>query len=131
MGKIYFASGSPAESQIVYGHRFPNEETLFHIGSGTYRRALSPVRGAQWETHVGDSDVEVLILEIYECPARARLREAELITLHQPSTNHHHRTGPHRQVLAGYNKQGMRCACGAADCYGQEVLTKAAQKQST
>jgi hypothetical protein len=121
LGKLYFGCGSPSEPQIVYGHRFPQQEELFHIGSGTYRRALSPVRGASWLQHVGDRDVEVLVLEVHQCPARARLREAELIALHQPLTNHHHKTGPHRQVLAGYNKQGLRCACGATDCYGAEV----------
>ena len=124
MGRMYFAPGTALEPQIVYGHRFPEDVTYFHIGSGTYKRALSPVRGASWIQHVGDRDVEVVVLEVYQCPARARLREAELINLHQPITNHHHKNGPHKQVLAGYTKQGTRCACGAADCYGEEARDK-------
>ena len=118
---MYFASGSQSEPQIVYAHRFPKQEELSHIGSGTYRRALSPVRGASWLQHVGERDVEVAILEVYQCPARAQLREVELIALHQPSTNQHHKTEPHRQVLAGYSKQPTSCACGAVDCYGREA----------
>lgn len=122
MGRMSFAPGTPLEPQIVYGHRFFGDDELFHIGSGTYSRALKPERGKPWLDHVGDRDVEVLILEIYECPARARLREAELIAEMQPLTNHHHKSGPNRQVLRGYTKRGERCDCGAEDCYGREAL---------
>ena len=119
-----FAPGTALEPQIVYGHRFPGEEELFHIGSGTYRRALRPERGFPWREHVGNRDVEVVILETHACPARARLREAQLISKHNPTTNHHHKNGPNKQVLRGFTKQGERCGCGAADCYGQEALKR-------
>lgn len=122
MTTMRFAPGTPLEPQIIYGHRFPGDDELFHIGSGTYSRALSPVRGAQWIAHVGDNDVEVVILETHECPARARLREAELIAELRPVTNHHHRDGPNRQVLRGFTKRGTRCDCDAKDCYGREAL---------
>lgn len=105
-----FAPETPLEPQIVYGHRFPGEEQVFHIGSGTYSRALRPERGAGWQEYVGDRDVEVVVLEIHTCPARARLREAQLILEHKPVTNHHHKDGPHKQVLRGFTKRGLRCA---------------------
>lgn len=121
MVKMIFAAGTPLEPQIVYGHRFTQHSDVFHIGSGTYKRALSPVRSAAWAQHVGVRDVEVVVLEVYQCPARARLREAELIAQHKPATNHHHKTGPHPQVLAGFTKKGEHCNCGASDCYGAYV----------
>jgi hypothetical protein len=65
-----------------------------------------------------------VILEIHACPARARLREAQLIAEHQPVTNYHHKNGPNKQVLEGFTKRGARCCCGAADCYGQEALNQ-------
>lgn len=124
MGRMRFAPGTPMEPQIVYGHRFPGESEIFHIGSGTYSRAIRPERGKPWIDHVADRDVEVLILETYECPARARLREAELIAKLQPKTNFHHKGGPNKQVIRGFTKRGIRCDCGAVDCYGQEALKK-------
>lgn len=124
MTKMSFAPGSALEPQIVYGHRFPGEEAVFHIGSGTYGRALRPERGTEWQRHVGDRDVEVLVLETHACPARARLREAQLIAEHKPVTNYHHRSGPNKQVLRGFTKKGARCACGAEDCYGMEALAQ-------
>lgn len=117
-----FAPGTPLEPQIVYAHRFAGEEEVFHIGSGTYRRALRPERGSIWQKHVGNRDVEVVVLETHACPARARLREAQLISEKKPVTNHHHKDGPNRQVLRGFTKRGVRCACGAEDCYGREAV---------
>nr|WP_170538025.1 hypothetical protein [Ruegeria arenilitoris] len=114
------------EPQVVYGHRFSGTDELFHIGSGSYGRAIKPERGAPWVEYVGDRDVEVVIIETYQCPARARLREAELIFEMQPVTNHHHRNGPHKQVLRGFTKQGARCDCGAEDCYGREAARREA-----
>jgi hypothetical protein len=124
MIRMRFAEGTSPEPQIVYGHRFPGEHDLFHIGSGTYGRALRPERGMSWRTHVGDRVVEVVVLERHQCPARARLREAELIAELKPVTNSHHSQGPQRQVLRGFTKMGLRCDCGAADCYGQEALKR-------
>lgn len=124
MTNMRFAADTPLEPQIVYGHRFPNSESLFHIGSGTYKRALRPERGKKWRDHVGDRDVEVIVLEIHQCPARARLREAQLISEHQPATNYHHKEGPNQQVLRGYTKRGDQCDCGAENCYGREALHK-------
>ena len=120
--RMYFAAGTPPEPQVVYAHRFPGDDELFHIGSGTYSRAVKPERGAAWKAHVGERDVEVLILETHECPARARLREAELIAERRPITNQHHASGPHKQVLRGFTKRGARCDCGAKNCYGREAL---------
>ncbi len=124
MAKLSFAPGTPLEPQIVYGHRFPGQQQVFHIGSGTYRRALRPERGAGRQEHVGNLDVEVVVLETHACPARARLREAQLISEHQPLTNHHHINGPNKQVLRGFTKRGVRCGCGAEDCYGEEALNR-------
>jgi hypothetical protein len=119
-----FAKGTSLEPQIVYGHRFPGDEKLFHIGSGTFSRALRPERGSEWRSHVGDRDVEVVVLETHSCPARARLREAELISELKPVTNHHHVNGPNPQVLRGFTKRGSRCECDARDCYGKEAREK-------
>jgi hypothetical protein len=124
MTQMRFAEGTSPEPQIVYGHRFPGEQELFHIGSGTYARALRPERGTEWRIHVGERDVEVVVLEIHGCPARARLREAELIAELKPLTNFHHKHGPHPQVLRGFTKRGVRCDCRAPDCYGREPLQR-------
>lgn len=124
MPKLVFAPGSPAEPQLVYGHRFLGEDEIFYIGSGTYSRARSTRRGQAWQSHVGDRAVEIVILEVHSCPARARLREAELIAEQKPLTNEHHKAGPHPQVLRGYTKQGHRCDCSAPDCYGREAMQK-------
>jgi hypothetical protein len=124
MTTMTFAPGTPLEPQIVYGHKFPGEDDVFHIGSGTYTRALRPERGGGWKEHVGNRDVEVLILETHGCPARARLREAELIAALKPVTNYHHKDGPNRQVVRGFTKRGNRCDCGADNCYGREALDR-------
>jgi hypothetical protein len=34
MTKMSFALGSTLEPQIVYGHRFPGEENVFHMALG-------------------------------------------------------------------------------------------------
>ena len=111
-------------AQVVYGHRLADTELIVSIGSGTLARALRPERSREWQAYVNDRDVEVVILEQHACPARARLREAELIAERQPILNRHHRQGPHRQVLRGFTKQGVRCACGAANCYGREAAER-------
>lgn len=121
MGKMRYAPGTPLEPQVVYGHRFPGDAKLFHIGSGTYSRALSKRRKSCWREYVGDRDVEVVILENHECPARARLRECELVAELKPLTDEHDASGPSEQVLRGFIKDGVRCACGAKDCYGVEA----------
>src|SRR6056297_1773999 len=119
MPRLFLAQGMPLEPQLVYAHRFPGETAIFHIGSGPYSRSLKGERGKPWLEHVGERDVEVDILETHECPARARLRESQLIHDYQPITNIHHRRGPHPRVLGGYTKKGDRCDCGAVDCYGR------------
>jgi hypothetical protein len=68
--------------------------------------------------------VEVLVLETHACPARARLREALLISERKPATNHHHKSGPNRQVLRGFTKRGSRCDCEAEDCFGREAASQ-------
>ena len=124
MTKMEFVPGSPSEPQIVYAHRFPGDAELFHIGSGTYSRARGPERGAPWKEYVGERTVEVVILWTHRCPARARLREAELIFEHQPVTNRHHRNGVHPQVQRGFTKKGVRCDCGVPECYGREAAER-------
>ena len=111
-------------AQVVYGHRLAGTEPIVLIGSGTLARALRPERSPVWQAYVNGRDVEVVILEQHACPARARLREAELIADRRPILNPHHRQGPHRQVLRGFTKQGLRCACGAANCYGREAAAR-------
>jgi hypothetical protein len=106
--------------QVVYGHYASDSEQPFHIGSGTIQRAFSNVRSAEWRRWAARG-YEVKILERHACPARARLREALLIESYQPVTNVHHRSGPHRQVMRGFTKRGLRCDCGAEDCYGREA----------
>ncbi len=110
----------PSRCQIVYGHYTPGSEQPFHIGSGTMQRAFSDVRSAEWR-RLAARGYEVEILERHACPARARLREALLIESHQPVTNVHHRSGPHPQVMRGFTKRGLRCDCGAEDCYGRKA----------
>ena len=107
----------------VYAHFVAGSDVPFHIGSGRPERASSSVRGVAWQAHVArlGEAWHAEILEQHRCPARARLREAQLIQQHQPATNHHHRHGPHRQVLQGFAKGGRPCRCGAPDCYRREV----------
>jgi hypothetical protein len=107
--------------QIVYAHYAPGSEQPFHIGSGTIQRAFSALRSDEWR-RLAARGYDVEILERHACPARARLHEAQLIESHQPATNVHHRGGPHRQVIRGFTKQGLRCDCGAEDCYGREAF---------
>lgn len=122
MGEMRYAPGTPLEPQVVYGHRFPGDAKLFHIGSGTYRRALSKRPNKSWREYVGDRDVEVVILEKHACPARAKLRECELVAELKPITDEQRASGPSKQVLRGFIEDGVRCACGSKDCYGQEAV---------
>jgi len=115
------------ENEVVYAHRMKSESTLFHIESGSERRAHTLTgRSSRWRAYVdaqgGVTQVEVTILERHHCPARARLREMELVKLHQPATNGFGRTSIPQGILDGRPK-GMttRCACGATDCYGAEL----------
>lgn len=110
------------KSEVVYAHKNALSGELFHIGSGKIDRAFSVQRGAKWLAYVTTLDsYEVEILEYHHCPARARLREAELIFELQPKTNIHHRKGLHRQALRGFTKRGDPCSCKAPDCYGLEA----------
>jgi hypothetical protein len=117
-----------APPEVVYAHFAPGAEKPLHVGSGRLERALSTARGGPWRRYVDKigGRYEVRILERHSCPARARLREGELIAALQPETNVHHRNGPHRQVLRGFTKGGARCACGAPDCYGAEAAAREA-----
>lgn len=111
------------KTEVVYFHRHAISGAVFHIGSGKIDRAFSAQRGVEWLKFTSELDsYEVEIVEYHQCPARARLREAELIFALQPLTNLHHRKGPHRQVLRGFTKGGQRCDCKAPNCYGLEAL---------
>jgi hypothetical protein len=112
-----------ARPQVVYAH--VADGVIFHIGSGTLARAFAGERSTAWEARAR-AGYAVVILERHACPARARLREAELIHQMQPETNVHHRRGPHRQIIRGFTKQGARCACDAPDCYGVEAARREA-----
>ena len=117
-------------SEVVYGHKIRNEPGYFHIGSGSEQRAHTlKGRSALWQhyvdTHGGSKHVEVAILERYHCPARARLREMELVAVHQPHTNTFGRSSIPAAILDGRPKGSkIRCACGAADCYGAEASAR-------
>ncbi len=114
-------------SEVVYGHKMRNEADYFHIGSGSERRARNlKGRSDLWQhyvdTHGGLKQIEVVILERYNCPARSRLREMELIAVHQSPTNTFGRSSIPAAILDGRPKGSkLRCACGAPDCYGAEV----------
>ena len=116
--------------EVVYGHRMRGETGFFHIGSGSERRARTLInRSAPWKQYVaahgGRSQVEVEILERYHCPARARLREMDLVNIHQPPTNRFGRSSTPDTILDGRPKGSTeRCACGAPDCYGAEVAAR-------
>ena len=99
-------------AQVVYGHRLADTELIVSIGPGTLARALQPERSPEWQAYVNDRDVEVVILEQHACPARARLREAELIAERRPILNRHHLQGPHRQVLRGSPSRGSAAPAG-------------------
>jgi hypothetical protein len=114
-------------NEVVYAHKMKNEALFFHIGSGSEQRARAfGGRSPRWRTYVkvhgGLAHVEVTILERYCCPARARLREMELVNEHQPVTNGFGRTSIPRGIKDGRPKGSTgRCTCGASDCYGAEV----------
>jgi len=116
-----------AANEVVYGHRMRRTRALFHIGSGSERRARTLARrSALWQqfvqSHGGPAQVEVEILERHRCPARARLREMELVRIHQPPTNRFGRASIPGAILAGRPKgSGKRCRCGSPDCYGTEA----------
>jgi len=116
--------------EVVYGHRMRDEDGFFHIGSGSEQRARTLAnRSALWQqfvdAHGGITLIEVEILERYHCPARARLREMELVNIHQPSTNRFGRSSTPPAILAGHPKGSTeRCDCGAQDCYGAEVAAR-------
>jgi hypothetical protein len=115
---------------VVYGHRMQGESALFHIGSGSERRARTLTnRSVLWQNfvdaHGGGPRVEVIILEHHHCPARARLREMELVNIYKPSTNHFGRSSMPSAIKDGRPKGSKkRCDCGAADCYGAEVAAR-------
>jgi hypothetical protein len=116
--------------EVVYGHKLKGEGTFFHIGSGSERRARHfTQRSSRWHEYVnargGTGQVEVTILERYHCPARARLREMQLVDLHHPSTNGFGRRSIPAGILDGRPKGSTkRCTCGADDCYGSEVTAR-------
>jgi hypothetical protein len=116
--------------EVVYGHRMVDKPALFHIGSGSERRARTLTnRSALWqnfvEAHGGVTRVEVVILERHYCPARARLREMELVKIHQPDTNRFGCSSMPSAILDGRPKGSIkRCDCGAPDCYGAELTAR-------
>ncbi len=118
------------EDEVVYGHRVRGDAGFFYIGSGSERRARTLInRSAPWKRYVaahgGTSQVEVEILERHRCPARARLREMDLVHIHQPPTNRFGRLSTPEAILAAHPKGSTeRCACGAPDCYGVEVAAR-------
>lgn len=122
-----------AGREVVYGHRMSNETGFFHIGSGSERRARNlKGRSPLWQDYVntrgGPEHVVVKILERHHCPARARLREMELVAAHQPHTNRIGRRSIPAAILDGHPKGSkLRCACGAPDCYGVEVAARTSQ----
>src|SRR5262249_36601720 len=107
-----------------------NEVGFFHIGSGPEERARTLTgRSPAWhqfvDAHGGVKRVEVVILERYRCPARARLREMQLVSIHQPSTNRFGRSSIPDAILDGHPKRSKsRCEFGAADCYGAELVAR-------
>lgn len=116
--------------QVVYGHRMRSEAGFFHMGSGPGTRAHNLTgRSSSWwqfvNAHSGVRQVEAVILERYRCPARARLREMQLVSIHQPSTNRFGRSSTPNAILDGHPKGSRsRCECGAPDCYGAEFTAR-------
>jgi len=116
--------------EIVYGLTMRGEGTFFHIGSGSEQRAHSWTgRSARFRAYVeargGPTQIELTTLERHHCPARARLREMELVKLHQPATNGFGRSSIPAGILEGRPKGSTeRCCCGASDCYGAEVAVR-------
>ncbi|MCU0727611.1 MAG: hypothetical protein MUE73_17775 [Planctomycetes bacterium] len=127
MSDGHHRDGESPGGEVVYGLRMQGDERFFHIGSGSERRAhdlnhRSPAVRSFIETRGGDARVEVVILERHRCPARARLREMELVGRHQPETNTFGRSSIPAGILHGRPKRSkVRCSCGAPDCYGAEV----------
>ena len=120
---------SPRE--VVYGHRIQGDDSYFHSGSGSEHRARHLAgRSSLWRTFVtsrgGIAQIMVEIIERHRCPARARIREMELVYLQQPSTNTFGRRRPFPpSIVAGRPKGSKeRCACNAPDCYGAEIAAK-------
>src|SRR5688500_11434544 len=96
-------------TEVVYAHKMKSGSALFHIGSGSEKRAHAfKGRSLRWHEHVnangGCSQIEVIILERHHCPARARLREMDLVNLHQPVTNGFGRTSIPGAILDGRPK---------------------------
>ena len=116
--------------EVVYGHRMRGEAKFFHIGSGSEQRARALTkRSTLWRRFVADhggvTQVVVEIIERHRCPARARLREMELVSQHRPSTNVFGRSSTPPSILAGHPKgSSERCHCGAPDCYGAEASAR-------
>jgi hypothetical protein len=123
------------EPEVVYGHRVKGQRAFFHIGSGSERRARTLTnRSLQWQhfvsLHGGIAQIQVEILERHHCPARARLREMELVHIHQPPTNRFGREATPAAILAGRPKGSSKpCECGAPDCYGAEAARGAAESR--
>ena len=117
-------------NEVVYGHRMANEKGFFHIGSGSEQRARNFTgRSSDWRSYVDArgslAQVQVEILERHRCPARARLREMDLVKIHQPPTNRFGRSSHPEGILDGRPKGSkQRCTCGASDCYGAEVAAR-------
>lgn len=128
MGRVVTQKYEGLGNQLVYGHRMPGETEYFHIGSGPKRRAVSGERTTAWKDYVdhrGGGKYHVEILERYHCAARARLREMQLIGLHQPVTNEFGRLSIPPGIQNGHVKRtGKRCSCGAPDCYGAELTAR-------
>lgn len=124
------ANNGTSERQVVYGHRMHGEDGFFHIGSGPEKRARTLTgRSSAWQqfvdAHGGVRRVEVVVLESYRCPARARLREMQLVGIHQPLTNRFGRSSIPDAILGGHPKRSTsRCECGAPDCYGAELVAR-------
>ena len=109
----------------VFGHCLPGASEWFHIGSGRPGRAYRQPRTVLWTEYLEANGrrYEVHILEVHRCPARARLREMELVRQHRPPTNIVGvRTPIPAKILDGTLKgRQERCRCGAPDCYGAEL----------
>jgi hypothetical protein len=116
--------------EVVYGLSMRGDPAFFHIGSGSEQRASSwngrsPAFQEYVAAHGGITQIDVAILERHHCPARARLREMELVNVHQPVTNTFGRSSIPAGIRDGRPKGSKeRCVCGAPDCYGAEVAAR-------
>ncbi len=106
---------------VVFAHRLPGTSGYFFIGSGPPDHAFRPQRDEIWNAITSVDPYEIVVLERHACPARARLREAELVHQHQPSANVRFREGPDAETLGGYIAPGERCDCSAPECHGREA----------